>query len=237
MEFLPDILGSDQLPVVTALLLGLLTAISPCPLATNVTAIGFISRGVSEKGRVLWSGVLYALGRTMAYSVLGGILIYILRTGAESFDLEQAVSEWGERLIGPVLTIVGILMLVGEHISLGGKFGFQGGPWAERLSGPAGAFVLGVLFALAFCPTSGLLYFGMLIPLAVSSAGGYLLPVAYAIATALPVLLVAWLLAFSIRCLGAFMGGVAKVQKWLNRLVAVLFIAVGIYYIYVFFIA
>lgn len=237
MDFLQSLLDSSEVPVVTAFLLGLLTALSPCPLATNITAIGFISKTIENRRRVLWSGLLYTLGRTLAYSLLGALLIYILRAGADTFDLQQAVSEWGEIIIGPALIIIGGLMLASEFVSLGGKFGYQGGARAEQLSGPLGALLLGVLFALAFCPTSGLLYFGMLLPMSATAAGGYLLPVVYAVATALPVLIVAWLIAFSIQSLGTFMGRIAIFQRWLNRIVALLFVAVGAYYCYMFFIA
>ena len=237
MDFLNQLLDSSQVPLLTAFLLGLLTAISPCPLATNITAIGFISKGMQNRHRVLWSGILCALGRTLAYSVLGALLIYIIRKGADTFDLQQMVSEWGEIVIGPALIVIGVLMLVGEFVDLGGKFGFQAGRWSERLNGPVGAFILGILFALAFCPSSGLLYFGMLIPMSATASGGYLLPVVYAIATSLPVLIVAWILAFSIKSLSTFMGKVTVFQRWFNRLVAVLFVGVGVYYCYTFFIA
>ena len=237
MDFLNQLIDNSQVPVVTAFLLGLLTALSTCPLATNIMAIGFISKGMQNRKRVLWSGILYALGRTLAYSVLGALLIYIIRKGADTFDLQQVVSEWGEIVIGPALIIIGVLMLVSEFVDLGGKFGFQAGSWSERLSGPSGAFILGILFALAFCPSSGLLYFGMLIPMSATASGGYLLPVVYAIATSLPVLIVAWILTFSIQSLSTFMGKVTVFQLWFNRLVAVLFVGVGVYYCYTFFIS
>lgn len=237
MDFLQSLLDNSQVPVLTALLLGLLTAISPCPLATNITAIGFISKGIENRQRVLWSGILYTLGRTMAYSVLGALLIYIIRAGADTFDLQLAISEWGELIIGPALIIIGIVMLLSEYFSLGGKVGFQGSAWAEQLNGPLGAFVLGVLFALAFCPTSALLFFGMLIPMSTTASGGYLLPVVYAVSTALPVIVVAWLLAFSMQSLGVFLDSIKVIQRWFNRIVSLLFVFVGAYYCYTFFIA
>ncbi len=237
MEFLHNLLESSHVPVFTAFLLGLLTALSPCPLATNITAIGFISKGMEKRRTVLWSGILYTLGRALTYSLLGAILIYILRIGADTFNLQQAISEWGEWFVGPALIVIGVLMLVGEFVSLGSKFGFQGSSWSEKLCGPLGSFLLGILFALAFCPTSGLLYFGMLIPMSATSGGGYLLPIVYALATALPVLAVAWILAFSIKSLSTFMGSINVIQKWFNRVVAILFILIGIYYCYTFFIA
>lgn len=237
MEFLQNLLDNSNIPIVTAFLLGLLTALSPCPLATNITAIGFISRNGTlkerkfAKERVLWCGILYTVGRCIAYTLLGAILIYILRKGSDTFQLQQFVSEWGELIVGPALLIIGIFMIAGEFISLGGKFGFSGNKWSEKQSGPIGSFILGLLFAMAFCPTSGLLYFGMLIPMAATSSGGYTLPLVYAIATALPVLLFAWVLAYSVSSLGKLMGNITMVQKWFNRIIAVIFILVGLYYI------
>ncbi|MDO4971502.1 MAG: aromatic aminobenezylarsenical efflux permease ArsG family transporter [Bacteroidales bacterium] len=233
MDFLNQLLDSSQVPTFTAFLLGLLTALSPCPLATNVTAIGYISRngGDATNGyAVLWRGVLYTLGRIMAYTVLGAILIFAIREGTDTFKLQQFVSEWGERLLGPALVVVGILMLLAEFVEIGGKFGFKGGRLADKQRGAWGSMVLGLLFALTFCPTSGLLYFGMLIPMSAESSAGYLLPLVYAVATALPVLLVAWLLAYSVNSIGKVMGKISAFQKWFNRLVALVFVGVGIYY-------
>lgn len=234
MEFLQNLLDNSQLPVFTAFLLGLLTAVSPCPLATNITAVGFISKGIESRSRVLWSGVLYSLGRVVAYTMLGAILIYILRKGADTFDIQQSVSEYGEFILGPALLIIGVLMFVAEFVNLGGKFGFQGGSWAEKQNGYIGSFILGVLFAMAFCPSSGLFYFGMLIPMSAEATAGYLLPLVFAIATALPVLVVSWLLAYSVQSLGKFLGKMKIFQKWFSRIVAVLFIVVGVNYCYKF---
>ncbi len=237
MDFLQNLLDNSQVPAFTAFLLGLLTALSPCPLAMNITAIGYISKGIESRKKVLWSGVLYTIGRTLSYSILGAALIYIIRIGADTFSLQQAISEWGELIIGPALIIIGVLMIVGEYVDLGGRFGFQGGSWSEKLSGPIGAFILGLLFALAFCPSSGILYFGMLIPMSATESGGYLLPIIYAIATALPVLIISWILAYSVKSIGTFLGKITLFQKWFNRIVAILFIIVGLNYCYTFFIA
>lgn len=237
MDFLQNLLDNSQVPAFTAFLLGLLTALNPCPMAMNITAIGYISKGIGSRNKVLWSGILYTIGRTLSYSILGAALIFIIRKGADTFDLQQTISEWGELIIGPALIIIGILMLLSGVVDLGGRFGFQGGGWSERLSGQIGAFILGILFALAFCPASGLLYFGMLIPMSATATGGYLLPIIYAIATALPVLIVAWLLAYSVKSIGTFLGKITLFQKWFNRIVAILFILVGLNYCHTFFIA
>ena len=232
MDFLQNLLDNSNIPVITAFLLGLLTAISPCPLATNITAIGFISKDIGNRNKIFLGGLLYTLGRVVAYTVLGIILISILKEGSSMFSLQKGISKYGEILIAPVLIFVGVFMLFGDRLNLP-KFGFSGTGKAEKLKGNLGSLLLGVLFALAFCPTSGLFYFGMLIPMSAAEPGGYLLPIVYAVATGLPVILVAWILAYSVAGIGKFYNRIQVFQKWFNRVVAVLFIAVGIYYVYI----
>ena len=232
MDFLQNLLDNSNIPVITAFLLGLLTAISPCPLATNITAIGFISKDIGNRNKIFLGGLLYTLGRVVAYTVLGIILISILKEGSSMFSLQKSISKYGEILIAPVLIFVGVFMLFGDRLNLP-KFGFSGTGKAEKLKGNLGSLLLGVLFALAFCPTSGLFYFGMLIPMSAAEPGGYLLPIVYAVATGLPVILVAWIWAYSVAGIGKFYNRIQVFQKWFNRVVAVLFIAVGIYYAYI----
>lgn len=228
MEFLQSLLESSNIPIFTAFILGILTAVSPCPLATNITAIGYISKDIESRHRIFWGGILYTLGRVIAYTILGIILISILREGASMFTVQKAVSHYGEILVPPALILVGIFMLFGHRLNLP-KFGFSGGGnWKHK--GGVGALLLGVLFSLAFCPTSGVFYFGMLIPMSATETGGYLLPAVYAVATGLPVIIVAWILAYSVAGLGKFYNRVQVFQKWFNRIVAVLFMLVGIYY-------
>lgn len=232
MDFLQNLLDNSNIPVITAFLLGLLTAISPCPLATNITAIGFISKDIGNRNKIFLGGLLYTLGRVVAYTVLGIILISILKEGSSMFSLQKGINEYSEMLIAPVLIFVGVFMLFGDRLNLS-KFGFSGTGRTEKLKGNLGSLLLGVLFALAFCPTSGLFYFGMLIPMSATEPGGYLLPVVYAVATGLPVILVAWILAYSVAGIGKFYNRIQIFQKWFNRVVAALFIAVGIYYAYI----
>ena len=232
MDFLQNLLDNSNIPVITAFLLGLLTAISPCPLATNITAIGFISKDIGNRNKIFLGGLLYTLGRVVAYTVLGIILISILKEGSSMFSLQKGINEYSEMLIAPVLIFVGVFMLFGDRLNLP-KFGFSGTGRTEKLKGNLGSLLLGVLFALAFCPTSGLFYFVMLIPMSATEPGGYLLPVVYAVATGLPVVLVAWILAYSVAGIGKFYNCIQIFQKWFNRVVAALFIAVGVYYAYI----
>ena len=229
MEWLQSLLDSSTTPAVTAFLLGLLTALSPCPLATNIAAIGYIGKRIGTRKGVFLQGLLYALGRTIAYTLLGVVLIAVLRSGASVFGIQNFIATYGEMALPPALLLIGLFMLFGNRINLP-SFGFGGkGDWLARQGG-AGALLLGVLFALAFCPTSGVLYFGMLIPMSASTTMGYMLPIFFAAATAMPVLVVAWILAFSAGQIGTAYGKMQIMQKWLNITVGVLFIAVGIYY-------
>jgi cytochrome c-type biogenesis protein len=233
MEYLHQLANSTEIPVLAAFLLGLLTAISPCPLATNISAIGFISKDVTNRRKVFLSGLIYTLGRTISYSVLGIILIATLKEGASIYKIQKAISTYGEMLIGPFLIIFGILML--DIIKIRLPFFNR---WSVNMENRTSkgslwsALFLGIVFALAFCPYSGVLYFGGLIPLSVSSSIGYLLPIVFAFATGLPVIIFAWILAYSVSGLGSFYNKVKTFEFWFRRVVAVVFILVGFYYVW-----
>lgn len=229
MEWLQSLLDSSTTPALTAFLLGLLTAVSPCPLATNIAAIGFISRDIENRHRIFLNGLLYTLGRILAYTLLGIILISILKEGASVFGIQKTVGKWGELLLGPLLLVIGLFMLFGSRLNLP-KFGFDSKGEGLAKKGGWGAFLLGVLFAMAFCPSSGVFYFGMLIPMSVTASAGWMLPILFALATVLPVLIVAWILAFSVEKVGEFYGKMQAIQKWLNITVGALFVVIGIYY-------
>lgn len=229
MDGLQTLLDNSSTPVLTAFLLGLLTALSPCPLATNIAAIGFIGKEMENRKRVFRNGLLYTLGRILAYTLLGFVLILILNEGSSMFGIQKTIGTWGERVLGPALLVIGLFMLFGDRLNLP-QFGFKGNAEGFARKGGWGALLIGILFALAFCPTSGVFYFGMLIPLSATTTAGYLLPPVFAIATALPVLVVAWILAFSVQQMGRFYGRMRIVQRWMNLFVGVLFIGIGIYY-------
>ena len=231
MEWLQTLLDNSTTPLVTALLLGLLTALSPCPLATNIAAIGYIGKDIEDRRSVFRKGLLYTLGRVVAYTLLGIVLIGIIRSGASMFGVQKFIGTWGELLLGPLLIVIGLLMLFGHRLNLP-QFGFNGKGEGLAKKGSWGAFLLGVLFAMAFCPSSGMFYFGMLIPMSATATMGYLLPVVFAVVTALPVLIVAWILAFSAGEIGKFYGRVKTIERWLSIVVGVVFIIVGIYQTY-----
>lgn len=145
------------------------------------------------------------------------------------FGIQNFIATYGKMILPPALLLIGLFMLFGKRLNLP-SFGFGGKGERMALWGGFGALMLGVLFALAFCPTSGVLYIGMLIPMSASTTIGYLLPILFVVATALPVLIVAWILAFSAGKIGAIYGKMQTIQMWLNIVVGILFIAIGIYY-------
>jgi len=233
MEFLQNLLDGSNLPILSAFLLGLMTAISPCPLATNITAIGFISKDIDNKKRIFLNGLLYTLGRAISYTAVGVILYF----GASKFHVAKFFQMYGERILGPLLIVVGIIMLDLIRINIPGVSNFSENIEKKSKSGSGwSALLLGVLFALAFCPYSGVLYFGMLIPMSINSPDGLFLPFVFAIATGLPVIIIAYILAFSVSSIGGFYNKIKIFEKWFRRIVSVAFILVGIYYIYVFYI-
>lgn len=228
MEFLQNLIDNSTFPLLTAFLLGLMTAISPCPLATNITATAYLSRDIADKRRVMLNGLFYTLGRMFSYTSIGVILYF----GASQFKIARFLQNIGGIWLGIALVVIGVLML--DII----KFNFIGvGKMTSKLEGKErkktywNAFLMGVLFALAFCPYSGVLYFGVLIPMTIASPSGLLLPPVFAIATGLPVIIIAYLLAYSISNIGKFYSNMQSFQKWFKRIVAGIFIIVGIYYI------
>lgn len=237
MEYLQGLADNAQFPILTAFLLGLMTAISPCPLATNISAIGYISKDLQNKRRIFLNGLLYTLGRAISYTGLGIALILILKQGASIYKIQKAIGAYGEMVIGPLLILIGIFMLgvIKINFSLSGKMSEKA---ENRAAGGSlwGSLLLGVVFALAFCPYSGILYFGGLIPLAAGASSGYILPFVFAIATGLPVIILAWILAYSVSSIGKVYNSIKTFEFWFRRIVSVLFIVVGLYYCYIVFI-
>jgi cytochrome c biogenesis protein CcdA len=226
MEVLKTFLENSQFPIISAFVLGLMTAISPCPLATNITAIAYIGKDIENKRRVFWNGFIYTLGRAISYTAIGLIFFF----GISQFNVSSFFQEWGEKILGPLLILFGLMMLgvlklafgnmnnVIEKITENKKLNF----WT--------VLVIGILFALAFCPYSGVLYFGILIPMTVTSVKGLYLPIVFAFATGLPVIIFAYLLAYTVSGVGKLYNRIQIFEKWFRYIVAVVFIGVGIYY-------
>ncbi|MCK5124453.1 MAG: sulfite exporter TauE/SafE family protein [Dehalococcoidia bacterium] len=224
---LSGILGDVNIPILSALLLGLITAISPCPLATNIAAIAYVNRRVKDRRYAVITGLLYTLGRMFSYSIIGALIIV---AGLEIPGLASFLQDFGEQILGPLLIVVGVIMLNINRMpfSLGGgrlsSIGEKVANW-----GMIGGFLLGALFAIAFCPYSAVLFFGVLIPLALKSAGGVTLPAVYAIGTGLPVLVFGVLISLGVARVSTWLNAVTRAEKIVRVVVSIIFIAVGIY--------
>ncbi len=225
---LSSLIEQSNIPFLTAFLLGVMTSISPCPLATNITAVAFMARKLQSAKYTLWSGVLYTLGRALSYS----FILVLLYAGFASVNVARIFVGWGDKVLGPVLILIGLVLLGliklpvrlhSDHIER----------WKEKLAAwpYLGPLLLGMIFALAFCPYSGVLFFGVLVPLVLKTNGGLLLAPLFAIGTALPVLVMSLLLAYSVSSLSAVFNIVGKVEKVVRYTVAVTFLAVGAYYL------
>lgn len=231
MEFLQGLIDNYNIPILSALVLGLMTAISPCPLATNITATAYISKNITDKKKVFLSGVVYSLGRAFSYTIIGLILYF----GASKFHIARFFNQNGEKYLGPLLIIIGLIMLNIIKLNFLGKSNFQ-----EKLSekfknkGLLGSFLIGAVFALAFCPYSGALYFGILIPMTISSADGLYLPIVFAFGTGLPVMLFTYLLAFAAGEIGVYYNKITKIEKMMRTIAGVVFILTGLYYVSIF---
>jgi len=228
---LQSLLENNNIPILSAFLLGLMTAISPCPLATNITATAYISKNISSKRKVFLSGILYSLGRAFTYTAIGLIIFF----GASKFHIARFFNQNGEKYLGPLLIIIGLIMLNVIRLNFFGKSNFS-----EKLSekfkdkGLLGSFLIGAVFALAFCPYSGALYFGMLIPMTIASIDGLYLPIIFAFGTGLPVLLFTYLLAFAVISVGSFYNKITKIEKAMRTVAGVVFVFTGIYYVIIF---
>lgn len=227
MDFINNLIDSYNIPVLTAFLLGILTSISPCPLATNITAIAYISKELKTAKNTLLNGLFYTLGRGFSYTVLA-IIIYL---GLSSFEISRIFQGWGDKVLGPALIIIGLIMLGVIKLDFG-----KGGEKVDKLKswlsnkGYYGSFALGALFALAFCPYSGAVFFGMLMPLIIKASEGLLLAPVFALGTGLPVIVFSFLVAFSMQKIGQTYGVIQKIEKVMRYLVAIIFLSVGAYY-------
>ena len=213
--------------IMTALWFGVLTSISPCPLAGNIAAVSYIGQRLESPRRVVLTGLLYCLGRTIVYLLLGILLVYsLLAVPNISFFLQRYMN----KLLGPLMIIVGMFLL--ELLSLTPR----GVGMSEKLQnridqlGMWGALPLGMIFALAFCPISAALFFGSLLPLALKAESAIVLPSVYGIGTALPVLLFAMLFGLGAGAVGKAFNKLSLFEKFARWLTGGIFILVGVYY-------
>ncbi len=227
MEILYNLLDSYNLPIFSAFILGILMSISPCPLATNITAIAYISQNIKKPKYVIFSGFIYTLGRAITYTALS-VLIYF---GLSSWQLSRIFQGWGDKVLGPILIILALVMLNVIKLNFKGENKLIS-KLKNYFSQKAylGALFLGILFALAFCPYSGVLFFAILVPLILSSSDPISLPLFFSLGTGLPVIIFAFIIAYSLNRLGQAFKMVQKIEKVMRFIVASIFIISGLYY-------
>lgn len=228
MEFINTIINNFNIPVLSAFLLGILTSISPCPLATNITAIAYLSKDIKTPKYTILSGFFYTLGRGISYTLLATLIYF----GFSSFQVSRIFQGWGDKVLGPVLIVIGLIMfgVIKINIKNNSNIIEKTKLWLAD-KGYLGSLFLGMLFALAFCPYSGVLFFGVLVPLVIGSVGGLLLPAFFALGTGLPVVIFAFLIAFSMKTVSKAFQSVQKIEKYIRYFVASIFILAGVYYL------
>ncbi len=226
---LMESMGTSNIAIVAAFFIGLMTALSPCPLATNITAIAYASKKISNNKHTLMVGFLYTLGRMFSYTLLASLIVLF---GLSSQNISFFLQRYGDKILGPLLLIIGIVMLNIIKLSL-----FNGSDKLNKLKenltrkGYIGSFLLGVVFALAFCPFSAVLFFGILIPLALKAGDSLIIPAVFAFATGLPVIIFSFILVYSVSKLSTILNKVQTFEKWMRKIVGIIFVIVGMYYI------
>ncbi|MFH0732612.1 MAG: aromatic aminobenezylarsenical efflux permease ArsG family transporter [Candidatus Omnitrophota bacterium] len=211
----------------SALWLGILTSISPCPLATNIAAISFLSKKITQPVLVFISGFAYTLGRMAAYAILGWIIISSLLSVPQ---VAQFLQRYMVKALGPLLIIAGFFLLEIITIRLPGISLSENHRSKLAESGAPGAFILGFILALAFCPVSAALFFGSLIPLALNSKAGTLLPFIYGVGTGLPVFIFAVAIALGFTSMSRWFHKITRLEYYTRIITGVIFILVGLYY-------
>jgi len=217
----PDI----SIPTFAAFWLGLLTAISPCPLATNIAAVSYIGKSVSDTKKVLWSGLAYVAGRTFVYVLLGFLLVKSLVSAP---GLSFVLQKYGNQILGPLLVVVGLFLLRVIKLNFL-SFDIGGEDRFKNAKGIIPSLLMGAVFALSFCPVSAALYFGTLIPLAAKESSPVLLPSLFGIGTGLPVALFAVVAALGLQSAGQFYNGMAKLERVVRIGTGVIFIGAGLW--------
>ncbi|MDP8258109.1 MAG: aromatic aminobenezylarsenical efflux permease ArsG family transporter [Candidatus Aadella gelida] len=217
--------------ILSALWLGILTSISPCPLATNIAAISFLSKRIMHPKSVIMLGIVYTAGRMMVYAALGGVLIFsLVSVPAVANFLQKYMS----RILGPILILSGLFLLNIIKVSIPSISISQGKQEKIAETGVGGAFVLGVIFALSFCPISAALFFGSLIPLALNNKFGIILPFFYGLGTGLPVVVLTVGIAFGTLSISHWFNKLSRIEFYTRKVTGIIFIIAGIYYIVAF---
>lgn len=228
MEWINALIENSDIAVLTALLLGVMVAVAPCPLAANIAAVGFLSR--SRSGRTVWrDAALFTLGRGLSYTLVAALIYF----GFSKFDVARLFQGWGDKALGPLLIFLGLVVAGAVKIKLpsGGRRWAESKEWLAQRGG-LGAFLLGAVLALAICPYSGAIFFGALMPLVLASPLGLGLPLVFGIGTSLPVAVFAGLIAVGSTRLGTALGATSKVERGLRIFAGGAMVLAGVYYLF-----
>lgn len=227
-DFFHTLFLNTEVTFLAAILLGLMASVGPCTMATNIASVAYISRRITDRKFAIMASLLYSLGRMIGYTLIGLLIITI---GLETPAIRNFLEDVGTYVLGPLLILAGILMLVINRFSFGGSgriatLGNKVSNW-----GLLGALLMGIIFALAFCPYSALLFFAVLIPIALTTTGGVFLPPLFAIGTGLPVVFFGVLIAAGVTAVSRWINNLGKAEKIMRIIMAIVFIGVGIFYL------
>ncbi|MBR6036322.1 MAG: sulfite exporter TauE/SafE family protein [Bacteroidaceae bacterium] len=223
-DILNTLLQSADLPLLAAFALGVLVALNPCQLAISISALAYEYRN----GKKLLDGIIYALGRTLTYTLLGWVTMCLIGGGSNVAGLQNVLS-MAEVIVPYVLMGIGIYLIYrafrrhhhhGDDCHNSGRI--------IKRNGPLGSLVLGMTLAFAFCPESAIFYFGMMIPLSISSSVGAMVPLIFGLAASIPVIIIAWLMHKAVNGAAKLSHGFEHFQQWLNGITGILFILIAI---------
>ena len=232
MDFLTSLINQAESPLWITFLLGLVFALDPCAILTNIASIGYLGRDIDNSKRVFRNGLWYTLGRTLEFGLLGGILMWLLHSGGEILHVQDFFAEYGEMMLIPFFIIMGTLMFVADLFP-SFKWSLMSDKLEQRMKQSAfGSFLLGAILSLAFCPTNAVIFFGMLVPLGAHSDTGWLLLLVFALTVALPVIIISWILAFSFENISRFYASIQKVGKYFRWAVGAFFILLGLFFLF-----
>lgn len=228
IDFINYLIDIYQVPFLTAFLLGILTSISPCPLATNITAIAYISKDIKDSKKSLLNGLFYTIGRGLSYTIIASLIYF----GFSEFNISRFFQGWGDKALGPILILIALFMfgLFKINFKIGGEKLERVKLWLSS-KGYLGSLLLGMLFALAFCPYSGVLFFGALIPLILKSSNGLAMPLLFALGTGLPVIVFSFFISFGIQKIGNIFKATQKIELIMRYIIATVFLVTGLYYL------
>ena len=230
-----SIMESDAMPLTVAVVLGLMSIVMPCPLTTNISALAYITKDLVNSKKMILNGVLYVMGKTVMHAILGFIGIYIINHGMSVDAIEEFISAYGDKVMPPVLLLMALIIFKPFHFNRKRQSeecgcGCNCHKSTDQYRGSLGAFIMGMVFALAFCPINGVIFFGILLPVsAPHGVMGYLYPVLYGFITAVPVFILLYLIKLGVDQIGSFKNNMARVEKWVRYSVSLVLLIAALY--------